>query len=182
MSNRWCCWTCSTFFCHISFLRYKTFVVFETQVWLKQQLANNTAEMPARTVQILCKTRTTLESNVLCSLLVNFEFFQRKMVKNGKPFWEYSWEPITKSVKRLFLDWVQFSYRPSIDPIGEPNSNLQGLRIFVLYLHYDVAFTFKWYGNSFNKTFYIPKGFGYNIESADLVYRARIWLAEEDPV
>ena len=26
--------------------------------------------------------------------------------------------------------------------------------LFVLYLHYNVAFTFKWYRNSWNKTFY----------------------------
>ena len=35
----------------------------------------------------------------------------------------------------------------------------------VLYLHYNVAFTFKWYGNSLNKTFYSQRVWiGYNIE------------------
>ena len=35
----------------------------------------------------------------------------------------------------------------------------------VLHLHYNVAFTFKWYGNSWNKTFYSQRVWiGYNIE------------------
>ena len=35
----------------------------------------------------------------------------------------------------------------------------------VLHLHYNVAFTFKWYGNSWNKTFYSQRiWIGYNIE------------------
>ena len=34
-------------------------------------------------------------------------------------------------------------------------SKSPGVKILcVLYLHYNVAFTFKWYGNSWNKTFY----------------------------
>ena len=38
----------------------------------------------------------------------------------------------------------------------------------VLYLHYNVAFTFKWYGNSWNKTFYSQRVWiGYNIEWAE---------------
>ena len=42
----------------------------------------------------------------------------------------------------------------------------------VLYLHYNVAFTFKWYRNSWNKTFYSQRVWiGYNIELADLVCR-----------
>ena len=37
----------------------------------------------------------------------------------------------------------------------------------VLYLHYNVAFTFKWYGNSWKKTFYFQRVWiGYNIEQA----------------
>ena len=37
----------------------------------------------------------------------------------------------------------------------------------VLYLHYNVAFTFKWYGNFWNKTFYSQRVWiGYNIELA----------------
>ena len=40
----------------------------------------------------------------------------------------------------------------------------------VLYLHYNVAFTFKWYGNSLNKTFYSQRVLiGYNIELAEKV-------------
>ena len=43
-----------------------------------------------------------------------------------------------------------------------------------LYLHYKVAFTFKWYGNSRNKTFYSQMVWiGYNIELAELVYWER---------
>ena len=40
-----------------------------------------------------------------------------------------------------------------------------GVKILcVLYLHYNVAFTFKWYGNSWNKTFYPQRVWiGYNI-------------------
>ena len=38
----------------------------------------------------------------------------------------------------------------------------------VLYLHYNVTFTFKWYGNFWNKTFYSQKVWiGYNIELAE---------------
>ena len=41
----------------------------------------------------------------------------------------------------------------------------------VLYLHYNVAFTFKWYGNSWNRTFYSQRVWiGYNNELAELVY------------
>ena len=41
----------------------------------------------------------------------------------------------------------------------------------VLYFHYNVAFTFKWYGNIWNKTFYSQRVWiGYNIASAELVY------------
>ena len=41
----------------------------------------------------------------------------------------------------------------------------------VLYLHYNVAFTFKWYGNSWNKTLYSQRVWiGYNIELAKYVY------------
>ena len=41
----------------------------------------------------------------------------------------------------------------------------------VLYLHHNVAFTFKWYGNSWNKTFYSQGVWiGYNIKLAELVY------------
>ena len=44
--------------------------------------------------------------------------------------------------------------------------------ICVLYLHYNVAFTFKWYRNFWNKTFYSQRVWiGYNIELAELVYR-----------
>ena len=40
-----------------------------------------------------------------------------------------------------------------------------GVKIFcVLYLHYNVVLTFKWYGNSWNKTFYPQRVWiGYNI-------------------
>ena len=38
----------------------------------------------------------------------------------------------------------------------------------VLYLHYNLAFTFKWYGNSWNKAFYSQRVWiGYNIELAE---------------
>ena len=38
----------------------------------------------------------------------------------------------------------------------------------VLHLHYNVAFTFKWYGNSWNKMFYSQRVWiGYNIELAE---------------
>ena len=41
----------------------------------------------------------------------------------------------------------------------------------VLYLHYNVAFTFKRYGYSWNKKFYSQRVWiGYNIELAELVY------------
>ena len=44
-----------------------------------------------------------------------------------------------------------------------------GVKILcVLYLHYNVAFTFKWYGNSWNKMFYSQRVWiGYNIELAE---------------
>ena len=48
----------------------------------------------------------------------------------------------------------------------------------VLYLHYNVAFTFKWYGNSWNKTFYSQRVWiGYNIELAKEIYSSRFALA-----
>ena len=38
----------------------------------------------------------------------------------------------------------------------------------VLYLHYNVAFTFKWYGNFWNRKFYSQRVWiGYNIELAE---------------
>ena len=48
-----------------------------------------------------------------------------------------------------------------------------GVKILcVLYLHYNVAFTFKWYRNSWNKTFFSQRVWiGYNIWLAELVYR-----------
>ena len=40
--------------------------------------------------------------------------------------------------------------------------------LWVLYLHYNVAFTFKWYGNFWNKKFYSQRVWiGYNIELAE---------------
>ena len=40
-----------------------------------------------------------------------------------------------------------------------------------LYLHYNVAFAFKWYGNSWSKTLYSQRVWiAYNIELADLIY------------
>ena len=45
----------------------------------------------------------------------------------------------------------------------------------VLHLHDNVAFTFKWYGNTWNKTFYSQKiWIGYNTELAELVYLREI--------
>ena len=44
--------------------------------------------------------------------------------------------------------------------------------VCVFYLHDNIVFTFKWYGNTWNKTFYSQKiWIGYNIELAELVYR-----------
>ena len=41
----------------------------------------------------------------------------------------------------------------------------------VFHLHDNIAFTFKWYGNTWNKTFYSQRiWIGYNIELAELVY------------
>ena len=41
----------------------------------------------------------------------------------------------------------------------------------VSHLHDNIAFTFKWYGNTWNKTFYSQRiWIGYNIELAELVY------------
>ena len=41
----------------------------------------------------------------------------------------------------------------------------------VLYLHYNVAFIFKWYGNTWNKTFYSQRVWiGNNIDKAQWVY------------
>ena len=41
----------------------------------------------------------------------------------------------------------------------------------LLYLHYNVAFTFKWYGNHWNKTFRSQRiWIGYNIELTNLVH------------
>ena len=47
-----------------------------------------------------------------------------------------------------------------------------GVKILcVSHLHSNVAFTFKWYGNSWHKTFYSQRVWiGYNIELADWVY------------
>ena len=43
--------------------------------------------------------------------------------------------------------------------------------LYVLNLHDNEAFTFKWYGNTWNKTLYSQKiWIGYNIELAELVY------------
>ena len=43
----------------------------------------------------------------------------------------------------------------------------------VFHLHDNIAFTLKWYGNTWNKTFYSQKiWIGYNIELAELVYQA----------
>ena len=41
----------------------------------------------------------------------------------------------------------------------------------VFHLHGNIPFTFKWYGNTWNKTFYSQRiWIGYNIELAELVY------------
>ena len=50
-----------------------------------------------------------------------------------------------------------------------------GVKILcVFHLQYNVAFAFKWYGNSWNKTFYSQRVWiGYNIELAELVYLYR---------
>ena len=47
----------------------------------------------------------------------------------------------------------------------------------VFHLHDNIAFTFKWYGNTWNKSFYSQRiWIGYNIELAELVYREFIFL------
>ena len=47
-----------------------------------------------------------------------------------------------------------------------------GVKILcALYLHYKVAFTFKWFGNFWNKTFYSQRVWiGYNIELAVIIF------------
>ena len=50
----------------------------------------------------------------------------------------------------------------------------------VLYLRYNLAFTCKWYGNFWNKTFYSQRVWiGYNIELADLVYVTSIIIVSQ---
>ena len=45
----------------------------------------------------------------------------------------------------------------------------------VFHLHDNIAFTFKWYGNTWNKTFYSQRiWIGYNIELTELVYWLKI--------
>ena len=55
-------------------------------------------------------------------------------------------------------------------------TQFKSLRVKVLcvfYLHDNAAFTFKWYGNTWNKTFYSQRiWIGYNIELAESVYLA----------
>ena len=69
----------------------------------------------------------------------------------------------------------------SHDPVNSPNRLTQcctqfkslGVKILcVFYLHYNVAFTFTWYGNSWEKkTFYSQRVWiGHNIELTNLVY------------
>ena len=59
-----------------------------------------------------------------------------------------------------------------------PQFKSPGVRIlFFFHLYYNVAFTFKWYGNSWKKTFYSQRVcIGYNIELTDLVYCTRLLL------
>ena len=59
-----------------------------------------------------------------------------------------------------------------------PQFKSPGVKILcVLQLYYNVAFTFKWYGNSWKKTFYSQRVcIGYNIELTDLVYCTRLLL------
>ena len=48
----------------------------------------------------------------------------------------------------------------------------------VLHLHDNIASTFKWYGNTWNNTFYSQRiGIGYNIELAKAVYRQWIIMS-----
>ena len=63
------------------------------------------------------------------------------------------------------LLWWRMTYRPIrlIQCCTQFKSPADKI-LCVLYLHYNVAFTFKWYGNSLNKTFYSQRVWiGYNI-------------------
>ena len=82
---------------------------------------------------------------------------------------------------------MQFpSFRRSNRPIRLTQCCTQfkplGIKILcVMNLHDNEAFTFKWYGNTWNKTFYSQKiWIGYNIELAELV-KARSFLESSNP-
>ena len=69
--------------------------------------------------------------------------------------------------RALMTQWCQsdFTNRPVRLTQCCTQFKSPGVKILcVLYLHYNVAFTFKWYGNSWNKTFYPQRvRIGYNI-------------------
>ena len=74
------------------------------------------------------------------------------------------------SYSRIWVKWNNSSHSSSVKrPIRLTQCCTQfkspGVKILcVLYLHDNVAFTFKWYGNSWNKTFYPQRlSIGYNI-------------------
>ena len=102
--------------------------------------------------------------------------------KEGIPFKKYSWFSLTWSTAMFFNenkkkhlhnnivhfpeDWVRTpTWQPWLheETKNRPNRLTQcctqfkspGIKILcVLYLHDNVAFIFKWYGNTWNKTFY----------------------------
>ena len=96
-------------------------------------------------------------------------------------------QPINQSINQSVNPSINQPTNQSINQsINQWNSNLSVIDLFgysqcctqfkspkveilcVLYLHYNVAFTFQWYGNSWNKTFYSQRVWiGYNIELAE---------------
>ena len=68
--------------------------------------------------------------------------------------------------------WILWIHRPiRLTQCCTQFKSLEVKMLCVLHLHDNVAFTFKWYGNTWNKTFYSQRiWIGYNIELAKLVY------------
>ena len=87
---------------------------------------------------------------------------------------KYNWKEFKKTLRqlenrsnRLIQCCTQFK---------PPGFNI----LCVLYLHYNLVFTCKWYGNSWNKLFYSQRVWiGYNIELADLVYMTSIIIVSQ---
>ena len=70
-----------------------------------------------------------------------------------------------------FHDWIDYDRPIRLTKCCTQFKSPGDKILCALYLRYNVAFTFKWYGNSWNKMFHFQRVWiGYNIELAEQVY------------